>query len=152
MPSLHSGYTSLVHRPKRLFGLLEIPRASSLKILDSKLSLRSSFVTCSTNTGASLLERSATLPDVLLPSLDMKAFTSPHSTASNKHQGYVTKVTNALVVGNSRKPEESAESHRAISARFERFGNAMATQASVRHCLGQGNSSLHWQRTPQDHR
>ena len=83
---------------------MEIPRASSLKILDSKLSLRSSFVTCSTNTGASLLERSATLPDVHLPSLDMKAFTSPHSTASNKHQGYVTKATNALVVENSRNP------------------------------------------------
>ena len=32
-------------------------------------------------------------------------------------------ATNALIVGNSRKPEESAESHHAISARFERFGN-----------------------------
>ena len=91
---LHSIPATLVSStdPDGLVTLGEDSSAVIIKELDSKLNLRSSNPTCSTNTGAFLLEKSATLPDVHLPSLDMKVFTSPHSsTASNKHRGYVTK-------------------------------------------------------------
>ena len=85
---LHSIPATLVSStdPDGLVTLGGDSSAVIIKELDSKLNLRSSNPTCSTNTGAFLLERSATLPDVHLPSLDMKVFTSPHSsTASNKH-------------------------------------------------------------------